>query len=367
MKKTKKVMVTVEYLGRSLKVAGYRYPKTINKEEVEYIRRNFYREDKTKALNNIYKVLSSPTFPNNQAHIYRYYFERIAHDVILYNAKWSVNEVLRSDTLVQLFINGTRRNLKVFPPNKPLIDNFRKVLDIGGIWIAKVPTNFPLAECIRIIDNYTPKGGLYVDPCCGWGVRLLSAAYLGNKYVGFDVNTKLLPKLRELAKDINRFKRFKYKIIGKGSENYVKELKGKADFVFTSPPYFALEDYVNGEGQSTNNTDYEGWLKGFLSPMLSNMFRYLKPNRYCLINIKGYDKYDLVGDTIKEGIAVGFEHKGFDSLKNIKRINTKGSLIDNSEDIIVFYKGGTNDGFIPKHLRPKPKKKKIVTRNLFER
>lgn len=208
-------------------------------------------------------------------------------------------------------------------------------------------------------------GGTYIDPSCGWGVRLLAAAKLGLKYRGFDVNTALLERLEEFAGDIVRRKPFDYEIIGHGSEIYRKELKGTGDLVFTSPPYFGLEDYSQDPGQSVAKyPGYEGWKKGFLQPMMKNMFRYLKPGRYCLINIKDYQKFDLIAATQEAAKMAGFEYKGTETLAVISRISIKTELITSDEDIQVFFKPGPNP-FVPLHLREAKKVKATVTKALF--
>ena len=52
-----------------------------------------------------------------------------------------------------------------------------------------------------IVDRYKAKAVL--DPCCGWGGRMLGTVAAGGFYIGFEPNTETYKHLMELAKYIN--------------------------------------------------------------------------------------------------------------------------------------------------------------------
>lgn len=359
--------VVHKHLGREISLQAAQYPKEFEPKLLAQVRRRYAEpgpKAKKAALQELFEILGRQGDPARSTEIYRYYFEHVANDTLLVGCRWSVNELVQSDVLTQFFINRTRTNDKVF--HTPGLEaNFQKALQLGGGGMARPPTNFPLAECLRILKDYCPKGGTYIDPSCGWGIRLLAAAKTGLKYRGFDVNQRLLPKLNELAVDIQKWKTFDYEVIGQGSEIYVPRLKGVADIVFTSPPYFGIEDYSKDPGQSiVKYPGYEGWKKGFLQPMLKNMFRYLKPGRYCLINIKDYQKFDLIAATQEAAKLAGFEYVGTENLNVIQRVSVKAEQLNQDEDIQVFFKPGPNP-FIPRHKRKTKAVKTVVTKPLF--
>lgn len=169
---------------------------------------------------------------------------------------------------------------------------------------------------------------------------MLAAAAMDMNYVGFDVNPKLLKKLRALGKEIRSIKPdWKFHLVEHGSEIMFPRLRGQADFMLTSPPYFCLEDYKHGTDQSyRQGVSYEQWCSSYLRPLMRNSFRYCKLGTYCLINIKDFAQYDLVRKTVKYGKKAGFKFVGYDTLKlgSIK----KGihELRNMDEPVLVFRK-----------------------------
>lgn len=303
-------------------------------ELIEKVRNEYYREDKGKALENIRRVLSGQVMTTD---IYNYYFDRIANDTVLSTCKWSVNELLENDYLVQLFINKTKTNPKVFKGD--LLQNFKKAIQIGGKGYAKRPTQFPMKTAIECLKR--SQGKVYVDTSAGWGIRMLASAKLGLEYIGFDVNEKLLVKLQELGEDIQTIDpTFKFRLIGQGSEIFVPELEGTADIVFTSPPYFNLEDYGNhnGNGHNLSNASYDDWVGKFLQNTILNIELYLKPNGLVGLNINNITGHALVEDLKNCFSNTGLEFLGHSDLKNINRTKSSGGFNDNSEKIFWYSK-----------------------------
>lgn len=326
----------IEYKGQ--KLDSTHFNGELDKEILQDIRENFYDENKKEALKQLKKVLLENKVATHK--IYAYYFERIAYNTKLYHNKWCINEILECDELLQVAYNRTLLNKKVY--SQVAVKNLRKLFSLGGKGFASKPTNFPLKECVRILKEYVTddKKQTYIDPSCGWGIRMIASAVLDLDYIGFDVNKELIPKLQELGKDIQTFKpNFKFKIYEQGSQYVVPELENSANIILTSPPYFNLEIYGDNSLEKENSmVSYEGWLLDFVKPMMYNMSLYAKENVPIMFNIKNFKDYDLVGDFEKIGEDLGLHMTGYDSLKNNKRINSEGLLNDNSEVILIFKK-----------------------------
>lgn len=331
----------VEYNGKQ--VDTKHFTGELEPEKIKNVRENYYSEfTKEKALIQLENLLKKGK--GRQNYVHGYYFEKIASDGILYHSKFSINEMLESDELIQVFINKTYTNDKVFTSNE-LIKNVKTAIRLSGKGIVAKLTNFPIKECVNIIKRNTDDNAdVYLDPCSGWGVRMIASAHLNLKYIGFDVNSELVEKLNELGNDIKSIKpNWDFKIYEKGSQEFVKQCTQRADVIFTSPPYFNLEDYGNNdfEKEDSINGTYQEWLDKFVSPMLSNCKVYKKNSHSkVMMNVKGFKDYDLVSDFIRVGEEVGLEFVEFQDLKNNKRVygtenNGKG-IIDNSEVIIVF-------------------------------
>lgn len=316
---------------------------TIEIEKIKEVRDNFYKDfTKEKALKQLKNLVKNGS--GRQNYVHGYYFEKIANDGILHHSKFSINEMLDSDELTQVFINKTYTNDKVFN-SKDLTKNVKTAIRLGGKGLVAKLTNFPIKECVDVISRNVDNGKVYLDPCCGWGVRMIASAHLGLNYVGFDVNSSLVEKLNELGNDIRKIKPdWNFKIFTKGSQYLTKSCIGRADIIFTSPPYFNLENYNNNELESEDSISgsYEHWLSSFVKPMLENCSKYKsnKESRVCM-NVKGFKEYDLVNDFIRLGSEVGLQFIELQDLKNNVRVSGGIGIdyvrkVDNSEHIIIF-------------------------------
>ncbi len=70
------------------------------------------------------------------------------------------------------------------PPKNPPDD----VLDFAYTGNAIHPTQKPLGVLIPLIEAFTKKGDLVLDPFCGSGSTLAAAKLLGRKYVGIELD-----------------------------------------------------------------------------------------------------------------------------------------------------------------------------------
>ena len=97
---------------------------------------------------------------------------------------------------------------------------------------------FPCPVAKTLADRYCTVGGVVVDPCAGWGGRMLGVASSGRSYVGFEPWDKTCTALEKMAS----FLGIKgCSIIGQ--DFHPEEAPGTCDLVLTSPPYADLEEY----------------------------------------------------------------------------------------------------------------------------
>ncbi|MER2218886.1 hypothetical protein [Methylobacterium brachiatum] len=194
-----------------------------------------------------------------------------------------------------------------YDPSRRLMD-FRKAFRFitGG----PPPTNFPPAVAKYLYLRFTKhldenEVATVFDPSAGWGGRLLGALACQNErrihYVGADPNSDHwmsdlgITKYEYLADFFNGNIRGKHRttceIFRCGSEMIsadedFEKYRGKIDFVFTSPPYFAAEGYSDEATQShIKYPTYEDWRDGFLTDTLTTCAHWLKENRYLCLNI----------------------------------------------------------------------------------
>lgn len=320
-----------------------KYGYLADKKLIQETRKDFYNEDKKLAFEQLKKCLLEGK--NRINYINEYYFKRIQNDTIVNKYRCSVNETLENDYGISYFINLALDKPKLYNPEKEKIaSGVKTFMRLGSSTICRMPSNFSLKSAKQLIEKYS-NSGVYLDPCCGWGVRMIAAASLNMEYIGFDVSHPLINKLNELGKDIQKIKpEFKFKVYEQGSQYYIDDLKEKADIILTSPPYYNLENYNHREKEKNDtieNKTYEDWLKEFVHPMLKNCYKYLKNGSYCLMNVKDFKEYTLVKDFAKIGREVGFVVEGYDEYKLVQRVqhpNSETKLASGKEQVIVLYK-----------------------------
>lgn len=127
-----------------------------------------------------------------------------------------------------------------------------------------------------------------LDPCAGWGDRLVAACACRVRYVGVDPNGGNFPGYAGIVGrygDDGRQEVFEscFEDFDGGGERF--------DLAFTSPPYFDTERYAAG-------TEYEGrqswrryatvdaWVDGFLRPMVLKCKQSLRTGAVLAVNLK---------------------------------------------------------------------------------
>ena len=114
----------------------------------------------------------------------------------------------------------------------------------------------------NLLERYTAKGDLVVDPCAGSGTTLDVARDLGRRALGYDVHPT--------RKDIFRV----------DARKLPPELAGKADFVFIDPPYSTHLDYGD-DPRDIGKLDAAG--KEYylaMEQVIQEIRRLLKPGRH---------------------------------------------------------------------------------------
>jgi hypothetical protein len=111
-----------------------------------------------------------------------------------------------------------------------------------------------------------------------------------------------------------------------GSQDFVPEWEGKMGLCFSSPPYFSLEDYQIGEGQSFKpGMTYQEWRDGFIPQTVENCWRYLTKGGHFIFNVKSFrdygtnEIYPIEHDFLYESLKIGFKHVCIENMENKKR------------------------------------------------
>ena len=166
-----------------------------------------------------------------------------------------------------------------------------------------------------IYRQFVHDGDKVLNPCAGWGGRLLGFAacmFDNAEYVETDPAKETYQGLLQL-KDFLR--------LGDNIKQYnlpFEDLHVEADyfdFVFTSPPYFDTERYSEDEGQSyLRYNSFEAWVDSFLVPMLDKILYCMKSGGKCLLNV-GNVIYDIDTAIEKHLDALGVKYTRLSDFK----------------------------------------------------
>jgi DNA polymerase I-like protein with 3'-5' exonuclease and polymerase domains len=126
-----------------------------------------------------------------------------------------------------------------------------------------------------------------LDPCAGWGGRMLGFSAVVNSYTCCEPSERTARGLRQLLTFVKSFRaEFNATINEKPFEDV--ELPTQAfDFAMTSPPYYDTEWYAPGEKTSSMNRygSFTEWSAGFYAPLIHRTMRALRPGACFVINI----------------------------------------------------------------------------------
>ena len=209
-----------------------------------------------------------------------------------------------------------------------------------------VGSAFPPFHAKFFADKYLPKKGdcLVVDPCAGWGGRLLGTLCVKRKdkvtYIGIDPEERNKEAYETLQGLYNKYlkKESKFdrqsKIYYQNFEHWIDtqdavQLFGKTDLVITSPPYFDAELYnADNEIQSANNfKTYADWRENFYRKLVQGAYDLLKPGGTFILNIANVSTAkNLEKDARALAAEVGFKGAGFFKLAMSVTPGTKGRV-----------------------------------------
>lgn len=154
---------------------------------------------------------------------------------------------------------------------------------------------FPPYVARQLYYKYTKRKNsrTILDPCAGWGGRMIGAASLPNsRYVACEPSVETYNGLVKLGNWLKSLQpSFEFEIHNIPYEEFVTD--EVFDVALTSPPYFNTEHY------SEDNTDsavrypqYELWVNGFYNPLIVNTMNRLSNEGVFILNI-GDRKYPL--------------------------------------------------------------------------
>lgn len=137
-----------------------------------------------------------------------------------------------------------------------------------------------------------------LDPCSGWGGRLLGSLAAGATYTGCEPDPHTFQGLQAILQDIQATA----SLHGVAAEAYLPTHPSESvDMILTSPPYYTLERYTAGDQSVKESMTWDQWVSEWLRPVILECLRCLRPTgRSCwsvkniTIGSKAYPLADMV-------------------------------------------------------------------------
>ena len=186
--------------------------------------------------------------------------------------------------------------------------------------------------CIK----YKPE--IVLDPCAGWGGRMLGAVSYGAHYIAFEPNTETYKNLNDIVNFLGIQNRVT--LICDDALNMKKYNLPKVDLVLTSPPYFDLEVYAHQNTQSITNTPtYQAWADTFLRGIIHLSIEHLKEDGVSCWNVGKVRNRDMNDDVLAYHKELGFSVVNTLNVVSSKRQSNQTSQKNaKSSDTTVVYK-----------------------------
>jgi 16S rRNA G966 N2-methylase RsmD len=241
-------------------------------------------------------------------------------------SKMSIYDALKTEN----FISGLAR-ATIFKDGK-VSELLYQVLQLGINGVQYVNEFPPHIARDLYLEYGLDANSKILDPCAGWGGRMIGASVVSNSYTCFEPSTKTyngLKQLFEFIKNMNSDFNAEIHCLPFEKSNLQSNY---FDFAFTSPPYYDTEEYSNEETNSfMAYNSFERWCEMFYLPMIEKTMDSLKKDCSFVINI-GSRIYPL-NEVLINNFADRYEiSKGKD------RLSGKSGLKSNTKEGETFYR-----------------------------
>lgn len=222
-----------------------------------------------------FRIIDKPKLGSNTSSDYFFQSERIFASQ---HNKPSPYEVWTTPRLKEKVISYAKR---LYKTDEPRDWQIRAAIRLYYAWCPQFP--------VRVARELYKKVGArnVLDFCAGWGDRL--AAFLSLEgtisYTGIDCNRDLKKCYDSMLRTFEHNKQVK--MIYDYAES-CEWRSHKVDTIFTSPPWYKLEKYKNGN----NSSSLESWLENFLFKCLR---KYLPQcSKTLALHINDYNKVEIM-------------------------------------------------------------------------
>jgi DNA modification methylase len=211
--------------------------------------------------------------------------------------------------------------------------------------------------CELMYRWYSPENGTVLDPFAGGSVRGVVAACLGRDYVGIDVNEKQVEHNRQQWNEIRDVDDWggEPRWIAGDSKYVLPTLDDDADFLFSCPPYYALEQYTDRDDDLSNAPSYDEFASD-MRDIIQQSYDQLAPNSFAawvVGEIRNDDGtyHGFVPDTIEWFRDAGFRYENelvletslaTAGMRARRQFDASRRVVKTHQNVLVFCKGDAN-------------------------
>lgn len=229
---------------------------------------------------------------------------------------------------------SVRNSIRWASAQKPSLDKIAgaMTLPIHGM---RLPGDFPALLARDLIAEFCPNNGMILDPCHGWGGRLLGFLLSGaRKYVGFDPSPETNAGVSAMAADLIALTPQREKSVRLACIPFERAelVRRSFDFAMTSPPYYDTEKYAGAQSSWQLYQSYDAWIAGFYVPLIAKAALALKRNAVFALQV-GSQRYPLQAD----GVRIAQEH-GMTCIetRHTQMINNRAGTDPDEGEVIVL-------------------------------
>lgn len=204
----------------------------------------------------------------------------------------------------------------------------------------RLPGEFPAHLARDLYDEHVPAGGTVLDPCHGWGGRMLGflLSTKAANYIGFDTDPDTVDGVRAMFSDLLPFAAG-----NKSSDTQCMPFEdaniedAAVDFALTSPPYFNTEKYGGEKSSWRRYKSLEEWVEGFYKPLLTKTARALRKEGVFALQI-GSQRYELerIAKEIAAGCGLDYETTRATDMRSLDREHP-----EDGEVLVMLRKSGS--------------------------
>ncbi|HAB50805.1 MAG TPA: RNA methyltransferase [Ignavibacteriales bacterium] len=200
-----------------------------------------------------------------------------------------------------------------------------------GDWATHNPKyrgNFAPQVARNLIESYTKEEDFVLDPMVGSGTTLIEAKLLNRNALGIDINPEAIELTRK-ALDFEYTNAAKQKVAVGDARNLSILKDDSVDLIVFHPPYLNIVQYSDGKiKEDLSNITNIDLFCDELEVIIKELYRVLKPNKYCGI---------LIGDTRKAQHYIPLSYYVFQRFLNV-RFALKEEIIKSQHNCIYSRK-----------------------------